>query len=165
MNILNVVDMDHFIIDSIRILILISAFENKKSKSFKLTENKIKLYDYYLRFPSTMLEDKPAKVRFKNNFDEYYSFFHWKPDVIRYRKVINYLTAKDLIRLEFEKNGIFYLVTEKGTELINSMQSKYKNDLCEIALIIVKYISKISDKKLEEEILAKTNLLKRVLEV
>jgi len=165
LNIFGNVNFDQFIIDSIRILILVSAFGNKKNSSLKLTENKIKLYDYYLKFPATMLDNETVKAKLRNNFDEYYSFFHWKPDIIRYRKVIFYLVAKDLIRRETCENDISYSITDKGTEIINSMQSKYKNDLCELSLFIKKDISKMSDKKIEEEILNRTNILKRVLEV
>jgi hypothetical protein len=160
--VLNDIALDDFIIDSIRLLILISVFKDKKS--FKLTDTKIKLFDYYLKFPATMLEEESVKISLRKNFDEYYAFFHWKPDIVRYRKTINYLLAKDLIIKEAKENDNCYIVTDKGIELINSMHAKYKNDLSELSLYIEKNISKMSDTKIEEEILRRTNLLKRVLE-
>lgn len=162
MIVLNDIALDDFIIDSIRLLILISVFKDKKS--FKLTDTKIKLFDYYLKFPATMLEEESVKISLRKNFDEYYAFFHWKPDIVRYRKTINYLLAKDLIIKEAKENDNCYIVTDKGIELINSMHAKYKNDLSELSLYIEKNISKMSDTKIEEEILRRTNLLKRVLE-
>lgn len=40
-----------------------------------MTENKIKLYDYYLKFPCTMLSDDFQKLKEHWNFDEYDAFF------------------------------------------------------------------------------------------
>ncbi|KLU65772.1 hypothetical protein DEAC_c24020 [Desulfosporosinus acididurans] len=157
------VSLDTFIIDSIRILVLILAFEDKHG--FKLTDNKIKLYDYYLKFPATMLSGEDLNSIVRQNFDEYYAFFHWKPDLIQYRKVINYLVSKDLIAVEIKDNDKCYAITSRGVELVSSLKSKYKNRLVKFATHVQKKISKISDKKIEEDILQKTNLLKRVLEV
>lgn len=112
-----------------------------------------------------MFEKEKIEQSFKKNFDEYYSFFHWKPDVIRYRKTLNYLIAKGLITKELNKNEVYYCSTEKGTELINSLSSSYKVQLCNLAVMIVKDISKLSDSKIEEEIRKKTNICNRVLEV
>ena len=163
MSVINEISLDDFVIDSIRILILILAFEDKKN--FKLTDNKIKLYDYYLKFPVTMLGDEELKAKLRQNFDEYYAFFHWKPDLIRYRKTIDFLLAKDLISIEIKEEDRCYLVTPKGVELITVMKSKYKNNLVEFSMFVQKKISKMSDKKIEEDILKKTNLLERVMEV
>lgn len=162
MSVLNEVSLDDFVIDSIRVLILILAFKDKKN--YKLTDNKIKLYDYYLKFPVTMLGDEELKANVRQNFDEYYAFFHWKPDLIRYRKTIDFLLAKDLITIEIKEDDRCYIVTSKGVELLNTMKSKYKNNLVEFSLFVQKKISKMSDKKIEEDILKRTNLLRRVME-
>lgn len=163
MSVINNISLDDFVIDAIRVLILIAAFKDKEG--FKLTDSKIKLYDYYLKFPVTMLGSEELKVNLRQNFDEYYAFFHWKPDLIRYRKTIDFLLAKDLISLHLEDNVKCYIVTSKGFELINAMKSTYKNNLVELSLVIMNKTSKMSDKKIEEDILKKTNLLKRVMEV
>lgn len=157
MIITNNVSFDDFINDVIRILILINSFEHKKS--FKLTEQKIKLYDYYLKFPITMLNEVEMQ-KVNNNFDEYYAFFHWKPEVVRYRKTINCLMAKQLIVRELIDDNVIYRITEKGKEMLSLLDNKAK-DLINYSEYIVKNISKLSDFKVEEEIVKKTNILRR----
>ena len=96
------VNFSDYMTDCVRILILISSA--KKHKSIKLTENRIRLYDYYFRFPFTMIENEAKEAGVEMNVDEYYSFFHWQPDVIRYRQILNYLVAKGFVVIENEND-------------------------------------------------------------
>lgn len=157
---LNNVSFSDYINDSIRILLIVNAFNDKKS--FKLTDNKIKLYDYYLKFPKTMFKDIDIENKFKNNLDEYYAFFHWQPDVIRYRRNINFLIAKNLINKDIVDGNVIHTVTEKGFQLITSLKSPYKKQLEELMKLIVKNVSKLSDSKIEEEIRRKSNVYARM---
>ena len=163
MNIVNNVEFSDYIIDSIRILILINSFKDKKS--IKLTDSKIRLYDYYLRFPVTMFEKEITEQKFKANFDEYYSFFHWKPDVIRYRRNLDYLISKGLIVKEFNNNNLYYESTEEGDIFLQRLKSEYKKQLIFLSTLIVKDISKLSETKIEQDIKRKTDICNRVLEV
>lgn len=105
-----------YINDAVRVLVLLNAVKDRKS--IKVTEHKIKLYDYYLKFPCTMLsDDLPTPQQW--NFDEYYAFFHWQPDLIRYRQSLNYLQAKGLIEKALEDNLIVYRITDLGIAALN----------------------------------------------
>ena len=85
-----------YVNDAVRVLVLLNAVKDRKS--IKATENKIKLFDYYLKFPCTMLSND-FQITQQWNFDEYYAFFHWKPNLVRYRQSLNYLRAKGLIEI------------------------------------------------------------------
>ncbi|MHB1406911.1 MAG: ABC-three component system middle component 2 [Desulfitobacteriaceae bacterium] len=158
---LNNVPFTDYINDSIRILLIAEAFKEKKS--IKLTDTKIKLYDYYLKFPKTMFEDADVGKNFNNNFDEYYAFFHWQPDVIRYRRNINFLIAKGLLERNLTDNTIQYSITESGILLLSQLQNPYKKRLASLTPLLVKNVSKLSDSKIELEIRIKTNIYKRAL--
>ena len=108
------VDFSDYMTDCVRILILISYA--KKHKSIKLTENRIRLYDYYFRFPFTMIENEAKEAGLEMNVDEYYSFFHWQPDVIRYRQILNYLVAKGFLAIENDEK--IFCITEIGEEVM-----------------------------------------------
>ena len=72
------IDFGDFVTDCVRILVLLNSVTMRKS--IKLTESKIKLYDFYFKFPNTMIEETELS-RSEKNFDEYYAFFHWKPAI------------------------------------------------------------------------------------
>ena len=76
-----------YINDSVRILIILGAVKDKKASD--MTEQRIMLYDYYLKFPLTMMDSFDGSLIELQTLDEYYSFFHWQPDIIRYRQSIN----------------------------------------------------------------------------
>jgi len=157
---LNNISFTDYINDSIRILIIANTV--KDTKSIKLTENKIKLYDYYLKFPKTMLENTSFDCDIKYNFDEYYAFFHWQPDLIRYRRSINYLVSKDFIKKCFVNNDLFFVITDRGIEVLKKLDSSYKNRLVKLASNILKDVAKLSsDSKIEEEIKRKANIFAR----
>lgn len=87
-----------YVNDAVRVLVLLNAVKDRKS--IKATENKIKLFDYYLKFPCTMLSND-FQITQQWNFDEYYAFFHWKPNLVRYRQSLNYLRAKGFCEISF----------------------------------------------------------------
>lgn len=154
--VMNNISFTEYINDSIRILIIANTVKDRKS--LKLTESKIKLYDYYLKFPKTMFANNNFDVDFKDNFDEYYAFFHWQPDLIRYRRNIDYLIAKGFIAKHFESNDLYYSITDKGIDVINALNSTYKYRLVKLANMLIKDVAKLSDAKIQEEIKRKANV-------
>lgn len=137
------------IIEGLRILILISKFEYRKS--FKLTIDKIMLYDYYMKFPKTMIE-KDSK---EYSFYEYYAFYHWKPNYKQYIDTIRFLLSKGLIQHKEYITNNNCLITEIGLDLVNNLKNPYKQSLGEYAKFIRKSISNKSDKEVERIILDK----------
>lgn len=121
------VNFSDYINDAVRILILLETVKNRKS--LKMTENKIKLYDYFLKFPCTMLGDDIQELNTQWNFDEYYAFFHWQPDLIRYRRSLNFLIAKGFVERVLENNAVVFKIKEHGTEVLSSMNTSYKKKL------------------------------------
>ncbi|GCD11311.1 ABC-three component system middle component 2 [Clostridium tagluense] len=150
--------VSNIVLDSIRILILISKFEAKKT--FKMTIDKIMLYDYYMKFPNTMIDKNTMEINIDCNFYEFYSFYHWKPNIIDYNKVMRYLVAKELVKRAVDKQ-FYYTATNKGYKFLNELNSEYKNSLNIIANIIKTNIAKMSDGEVEQEIQEKNNVFKR----
>lgn len=142
-----------YVNDAVRVLVLLNAVKDRKS--IKATENKIELFDYYLKFPCTMLSDD-FQITQQQNFDEYYAFFHWKPNLVRYRQSLNYLQAKGLIEKISEGNLIIYRITDLGIVALDSINSSYKNRLIELANYFIPKVQRLSDKKIEEIILEKS---------
>jgi len=153
--------ISNIIMDSIRILILISKFEIKKS--FKLNIEKIMLYDYYMKFPNTMIETNSLNIDIKYNFYEYYSFYHWKPVISDYMRILKYLLSKDLIKrnLDKDKKEYYYEITDKGQNFIDQLSSNYKKVLDKISEFVKNNISIKKDSEVEQEILYKTNVINR----
>lgn len=145
--------------DSIRILILLNVARSRKSLS--VTDRKIMLLDYYLRFPNTMLSDYCDLSADMQTLDEYYAFFHWQPDVIRYRKSLNYLIAKGFVEKRLERNQTIYSITDRGIEAIGKINTKYKTHLEKLTFAFFPVISKLSDSKIEDQIRAKSNVFVR----
>lgn len=156
----NSISFTEYINDSVRLLIILEA-ANRLKLTHRVTETRIKLYDYYLKFPHTMLDNALVRDETKDNFDEYYAFFHWKPDVVRYRSNLNYLIAKGLIEKQLQDSDLFFEICPQGIEALSKMKSGYKQRLAELATKVFPVISKLSDKKIEEDIAKKTNILLR----
>jgi hypothetical protein len=108
-----------------------------------------------------MFEEKIALDGIKANFDEYYAFFHWKPDVTKYRGSLNYLIAKGFVGKQLKDSDLFFTICPQGTEALSKMKSGYKQRLTALAELIIPIISKLSDRKIEEDIVKKSNLLAR----
>lgn len=147
----NTISFTDYINDSVRLLIILETVGRLKP-TIKITESKIKLYDFYLKFPCTMLDELSVQNEAKANFDEFYAFFHWKPDIVRYRSNLNYLMAKGLIKKCLDRNDLYFVVSPQGVDALAKMRSGYKQRLAELAAIAVPIVSKLSDKKVEEAI-------------
>jgi hypothetical protein len=154
---LNFID---YINDSVRLLIILEA-ANRLKPTIRITESRIRLFDYYLKFPRTMFGDAFTQENVKMNFDEYYAFFHWKPNIAKYRNSLNYLIAKGLIDKRLEGSDLFFIVKQQGREALLKMKSGYKKRLSAIADKAIPMISTLTDKKIEEEIARKNNTLLR----
>lgn len=148
-----------YINDSIRILILLDSVKHRKSVN--MTENKIKLYDYYLKFPCTMLGEEFLEITARWNFDEYYAFFHWQPDLIRYRQSLNYLIGKGFAKKSLVKNEVVYEIEETGIEALEKIESAYKQNLMEIAASFLPKVIKLSAKRIEQHIREKADIYLR----
>lgn len=142
-----------YINDAVRVLVLLYVVKDRKS--IKPTENRIKLYDYYLKFPTTMLSDDPYIMQ-RWNFDEYYAFFHWKPNLVSYRQSLHYLQAKGLIEKVSEGTLTYYQITDLGIEALSSINNSYKNRLIKLANYFIPKVYKLSDRKIENIILEKS---------
>lgn len=147
----NSISFTDYINDSVRLLIILETVGRLKP-SIKVTESRIKLYDFYLKFPCTMLDESSVRDEAKANFDELYAFFHWKPDVVRYRSSLDYLIAKGLIEKRLDGNDLLFVVCPQGVDALTKMKSDFKQRLVELATIAVPVVSQLSDKKVEEAI-------------
>jgi hypothetical protein len=156
----NAINFVDFINDSVRILILLDT-ANSLKPNLHMTENRIKLYDYYLKFPRTMMCDDVDIEEAKENFDEYYAFFHRQPDIARYRISLNFLISKGLIQKDIKNNDICFQILPNGSEALEKIKSNQKETLFCYANTIIPIISKLTDKNIEEEISKRTNLLFR----
>ena len=123
---------------------------------FPTTINQLELYDFFLRFPKTMAPTKEQSQEEDVSFEEYYSFFHWQPDIIRYRQATNYLIAKGFAEKGIEDNVVVYKITDLGKTVIEKLNNPYKNQLTELMINNVKPLSKLSDKRIEEMIQEKS---------
>jgi len=150
------ISFSDYINDAIRILILLNTV--KEHKSVKMTENKIKLYDYYMKFPCTMLGDDIQEFNIQWNFDEYYAFFHWQPDLVRYRQSLNYLIAKGLIIRETESNNSTFRISELGLDALGNISSPYKSKLEGVAAEFIPKVVKLSDSKIGQLISEKSKI-------
>lgn len=153
------INFTDYINDAVRILILLNAAQGRKS--LVMTERKIMLFDYYLKFPHTMLSGVADMSCDLQTLDEYYAFFHWQPDVIRYRRSINYLIAKGFVRKEFDKKQTVLSITCLGEEIIGQINTLYKTRMENLTLTFLPMVAKFSDSKIEEQIRNKSNILLR----
>ena len=152
-------DFADFLNDAIRILIIASTLKN--SNAIKLTEQKVKLCDYYLKFPVTMFGNDIQEDAFKANFDEFYAFFHWQPEAAQYRRVLNYLIAKGFLEKKLDLQ-VVYQITDKGQEALSGIENPYKESLVRISTIMAQEIHRLSsDLGIEKEILRKSDILSR----
>ncbi len=151
---ISILNLD-LILNSARLLILISEFHKKES--FLLSYNRILLYDFYMKYPQTMLKDYTGLLEEKINFNEYYSSYHRMPNRKSYQTYLNYLTCKGFIIRKIEDKKFKYVTTELGNQIINNMNSTYASKLKKIATIIFNNIAKQSDKSIEEQIYKNTS--------
>ncbi|TDL80961.1 ABC-three component system middle component 2 [Peribacillus frigoritolerans] len=152
---LNLVNRD-IILNSTRLLILISEFDSKKS--FKMNINRIMLYDFFMKFPRTMLPNKEIQGDQKD-FNEFYSFFHWQPDREEYNLYLRYLLSKKLIQRKIVDNDFCFRINEMGKDVIEKMESSYAVELGRVAMYIKKELTKLSDTKVESMIIEKVGMV------
>lgn len=145
----NLVNSD-LILNSTRILIIIAEFESRKS--FKMNINKIMLFDFYMKFPKTMIPEEYYNEQ-EYDFNEFYSFYHWQPDREKYQLYIKYLLSKKVIDRVIKSNDFCYQINERGKIVINSLESDYSKSLDQVAKYIKKEVSNLSELKIEENIL------------
>ena len=107
-----------------------------------------------------MLGDEVKEYGVELNVDEYYSFFHWQPDIIKYRQIINYLIAKGFVK-STDNNDKVYSITDIGKEVLNKIENPYKDRLLNLSDLIMKTVKQLSDTKINEEIRRKNNLMSR----
>lgn len=148
-----------YVNDSVRILILLNAAMSRKSLA--MTVRKIMLFDYYLKFPNTMFNDFGVTSDDMQTLDEYYAFFHWQPDIIRYRQSINYLIAKGFVAKRLEKDQAIFSITDRGAEADGKINTAYKIRMDKLTSTFLPIVTKLSDSKIEEQIRTKSNILLR----
>jgi hypothetical protein len=140
------------ILSSMRILNLLEVF--KKNKTYSMTFDKVILFDFYMRFPQTMIQEKKDKNEF--DFEELYSFYHSQPDRDNYRLVTNYLISKKLITKDIIGSSFLYKISNTGIQMVNEIDNPFAHRMKENALLIKKDISKLSESKLREVINSKS---------
>ncbi|MEK4476308.1 ABC-three component system middle component 2 [Paenibacillus sp. FSL R7-0048] len=140
------------ILNVTRILVLLSNFNNQKT--IKTTLDKIMLFDFYMKYPRVMIDDEKSEE--KISYYDYYSYYHWKPDRAEYHMYLRYLMAKRLITRNIASNEFVYIISNKGIEITESLKSTHSNDLKSVAMYVKKYVSKLSDTKIEEDIIYKS---------
>ena len=154
-------DLSNFMNDAIRIMIISIVLKDKKN--VKLTESRIKLCDYYLKFPYTMFGNDIHDNAIKANFDEFYAFFHWQPEAAQYRRVLNYLIAKGFLEKRIDTQVIYY-ITDTGEEALGRIKDPSIEKLFQISVMMVKEIQRLSsDLSIEMEIKRKSDILSRKL--
>ncbi len=144
-----------YINDAIRVLVLLNG--GRKRKTLMLNEYKIMQFDYFLKFPYTMVGIVAEKYGFENSIDEAYSFFHWQPDIIRYRNTINYLFAKGFISKDENSN---YHITDLGVQAISRIENEYLHSIDKLCTdCVIPKIHNWTSKKIENEISNKANII------
>lgn len=139
------VDFADFNLTLIRVLKIIDIFKDKEK--FFLTLRKVVLFDYYMRFPFMTDEDRE-----KQNFDDKYAFYFWQPNYSLYEAALAVLCSKKLIACSEDH----YYIERKGIEALCNMDCAYMNTLSNTGQYILNTIIKMSDKKIEEDILNKS---------
>lgn len=139
------VDFADYNLTLIRVLKIIEIFKDKDK--FLLSERKIVMFDYYMRFPFMTDEDRE-----KQNFDDKYAFYFWQPNYSLYEAVLAVLLSKELIA---SREG-FYFIESKGIEALSNMDCGYMKSLSSTGQYVLNNVIKLSDKKIEEDILNKS---------
>ncbi len=139
------VEYADFYLTLIRVLKIIEVFKDKEK--YLLNIKKIVMFDYYMRFPFMTEEDMN-----RQNFDDKYAFYFWKPDYSLYEAVMAVLVSKKLVRDNEEK----YYIEQDGIEVLSKMSCAYMDTLKVTGEYILNSVIKMSDKKIEEDIIEKS---------
>lgn len=108
-----------------------------------------------------MLGNDLNDLGIKWNFDEYYAFFHWQPDLIRYRQSLNYLIAKGFIEKDLEHDSIVYNLSDLGIEALSHIDNPYKDNLIKLTEFFIPTVVKLSDTKIDILIRERSNIFLR----
>jgi len=146
---------DEFYLTMIRVLKLIGLFEEKNK--YKLTQKKVVLFDFYLRFPVTTTEELDNE-----DFDEKYSFYHWKPNYSLYNSIISVLISKNLITVIEKEDDKCYVIADCGKKVLAKLECDYMNQLSQVGIYVLNNISKLSDKRIDEDIVSKSSYLRKM---
>lgn len=136
-----------FILTMIRILKLIEIFENKDK--YMLIKRKIVMFDYYMRFPFMTDEERD-----KQNFDEKYAFYFWKPNYALYDAVLTILVSKEFVSCEEGS----YSINKKGKTVLEHMDCEYMKTLEEAGKYVLNTVTKMSEKG-QKKILSKNQIV------
>lgn len=101
------------------------------------------------------------ELNMKWNFDEYYAFFHWQPDLIRYRQSLNFLISKGFIEKVLDNHAVVFRIKELGTKVLSSIDTPYKNRLMGLSDKLIPKVIKLSESAIEQLIREKSNLYLR----
>lgn len=140
------VEFSDFYLTLIRVLKIVDVFKNKSK--YLLTKKRIVMFDYYMRFP--FMTDAE---RDKQNFDEKYAFYFWKPNYALYDAVLSILISKEFISCE-EGN---YYIKEKGETVLEQIECEYMTALENAGEYLLNTVIKMSEKRIEEDIIEKSN--------
>lgn len=140
------VEFSDFYLTLIRVLKIVDVFKNKSK--YLLTKKRIVMFDYYMRFP--FMTDAE---RDKQNFDEKYAFYFWKPNYALYDAVLSILVSKEFISSE-EGN---YYIKEKGESVLAQIECDYMTALENAGDYLLNTVIKMSEKRIEEDIIEKSN--------
>lgn len=140
------IDFADFYLTLIRVLKIIATFKVKEK--FLLTQRRIVMFDFYMRFPFMTDEERD-----KQNFDEKYAFYFWKPNYSLYEAVLAILISKEFVSCE---EGIYH-IKEKGEEVLSNMECEYMRALSEAGEYILNTVTKMSEKRIEEDIIRKSS--------
>lgn len=140
------------VISVMRVLSLLEAF--KKSNTYPMTFDKIILFDFYMKFPQTMIREGNDVSNF--DFEELYSFFHAHPDRDNYHRILNFTLSKGLITKEILQSSFVYKITDLGIEVVSEIKNPFSDRMKANALLIKKNISKMSETRIKEEINSKS---------
>ncbi len=140
------------VLSSMRILNLLNSF--KGLNNYSMSFDRIILYDFFMRFPKTMIPDKKETNQF--DFEELYSFYHTHPDRENYSRVLNYLLSKNLIDKQILLGSFSYSITDEGTTIISEIDNPFAEQMRENAIYIRQKFSRISETKMREDIYTKS---------
>lgn len=144
--IIDKIDFSDFYLTLIRVLKIVDTFKYKEK--YLLTKKRIVMFDFYMRFPFMTDEERE-----KQNFDEKYAFYFWKPNYSLYEAVLAILISKEFVSCE---DGNFH-IKEKGEEVLGNMKCEYMEALSEAGKYILNTVTKMSEKRIEEDIIKKSH--------
>nr|WP_143757669.1 ABC-three component system middle component 2 [Paenibacillus sp. FSL H7-0326] len=117
--------------------------------------NRVMLYDFFMKFPRTMIPSNEITEGEIKDFSERYSYFHWQPDREEYNLYLRYLLSKDLVQKRIISNEYSFYINQNGKDVLGQMQSSYYKELAKLSKYIKQSLSNLSDTKVESMIIEK----------